>query len=494
MFLYNSVQQFCVEDRNSDDGLNVELLNTIQKTAFFMKRSFLLLFFFLFISLSATAQRSNQVSYVNLINRANAPQIFIDDLVLPAENGEASLSIIFRFDNDFLPFKKITDTDEIEAPDGMKYFTIASLNAEIFEGRSKRRSGNDVNVASRDRWVDTLYTKTFEDTEAKDRYASGSLTNTLSPGSYNYILQLSLMESTNERSSTRQNVRIVDWDKKPTGEIIYLKAATDSTYPLMNLGDNVLFGKDFRMMIRIPDYSERSDYSLNIYKARTSPKDTTKADQEYSVAITGENIMQHVVPSLNKGPEPGISFTETESGYTYAILDIPNKQFENAGYIVELVKDEGPEPVARSFFRSYWQNMPASLLNLDIAIEHMKFIVSESKLKELSAGSAQEKEKKFRAFWEQRDPTPDTVYNELMAEYYRRIEYAFEEFSNRGNLAGHESDQGKIYIQYGPPMSKDRQFPTNGKVVEVWKYQNRTFVFEATTGFGDFVLLGKDSE
>lgn len=79
-----------------------------------------------------------------------------------------------------------------------------------------------------------------------------------------------------------------------------------------------------------------------------------------------------------------------------------------------------------------------------------------------------------------------------MAEYYRRIDYAFKEFSNRGNLAGHESDQGKVYINYGPPDSKDRQFPKNGEVIEIWKYGNKRFVFEASTGFGDFVLIGTE--
>lgn len=459
-----------------------------------MKRSFLLLVVLILTSFTVFAQRSGKVNYVQLINRANAPQIFIDDIILPTEDGKANLSIIFRFDNDFLPFKKITEDDEINVPEGMNYYTIASLNAEIFEGKSRRSGGSDVNVASRDRWADTLFTATFEETESKNKYASGSLTNTLSPGEYNYVLQLSLMESTNERSSSRRNVTVQNWDEKPTGEVIYLKAGDENAYPLMNLGDNVLFGQDFRMMIRIPDYQETADYTVNISKARTTQKDTTKLDQEYSEDILSTDIMQNVVPALNKGEEPSITFNKVENGYTYAVVNIPNKQFDNAGYVVEILSNEDDKPVAKSFFRSYWQDMPASLLNLDIAIEHMKFIVSDSKLKELRSGDAREKEKKFRSFWDQRDPTPNTVYNELMAEYYRRVDYAFKEFSNRGNLAGHESDQGEIYIKYGPPNSKDRQFPTNGKVLEIWEYPNRKFVFEATTGFGDFILRGKESD
>ena len=90
------------------------------------------------------------------------------------------------------------------------------------------------------------------------------------------------------------------------------------------------------------------------------------------------------------------------------------------------------------------------------------------------------------------DPTPNTVLNERMAEYYRRIDYAFKQFGNRGNLAGHESDQGKVFINFGPADEIDRQFPTNGKVIEIWKYGSKNFIFEASSGFGDFILIGTE--
>jgi GWxTD domain-containing protein len=459
-----------------------------------MKRSLIIAFLLLVPASSLFAQRSNRVNFVNLINRASAPQIFFDDIVLPTETGEANVSIIFRFDNDFLPFKKKTVDDEIELPSGMNYFTIASLNAEIFEGKAKRRRSNDVNIASRDRWTDTLYTKTFEETESKNLYASGSLTNKISPGQYNFVLQLSLMESTNERTSSRQNITIQNWDEKETGEIIFIRDKNKDSYRLMNLGDNVFFGKDFTALVRIPDYKSSDSYSVEISKASVNRRDTTKLKTDYSEEIASSDIMTNVLPKLSKGKDPSITFTEMNDGYTYAAVTIPNARFENAAYIIEVVKDGVSEPIAHSFFRSYWPDMPASLLNLDIAIDNMKFIVSEAKVKEIKSGSMMEKERKFREFWEQRDPSPNTVYNELMAEYYRRIDYAFKEFGNRGNLAGHESDQGEVYIKFGPPTSTDRQFPTNGKVIEIWEYPNRKFVFEATTGFGDFVLLGKEAD
>ncbi|MEQ9310639.1 MAG: GWxTD domain-containing protein [Balneolaceae bacterium] len=455
-----------------------------------MLKRYFSLFAILLLATPVLAQRSNKVDYVNLANRANAPQIFIDDIILPTEDGKASLSLIFRFDNDFLPYKKISPSDDIIAPEGMEFFTIARLNSEIFKGRISRRNSSNVETVSRDLWTDTLYTKTFAETESKNLYASGSLSNTLDPGDYNYVLQLSLMENTRDRNSNRQNVRIWDWKNKPTGEIYLIKEKTeDERFRLMNLDDNVLFGQDFKALVRIPKYSDELDYTVEVFKARPNQKDTLKAESIYKSAISNQEVRNGVIPILSKNEEPTLSYKETDMDFNYVLLTIPNSTFENSAYILEIKSSDSNNPIARTFFRSYWQNMPASLLNLDIAIENMKFIVGENEIKRLKSGNSQEKEKKFRAFWDSKDPTPNTVYNELMAEYYRRVDFAFKEYRNPGNPIGYESDQGEIYIKFGPPDSKERQFPTNGKVLEVWKYPNRTFLFERTTGFGDFVLL-----
>nr|WP_286670562.1 GWxTD domain-containing protein [Fodinibius salsisoli] len=123
----------------------------------------------------------------------------------------------------------------------------------------------------------------------------------------------------------------------------------------------------------------------------------------------------------------------------------------------------------------------------------LHYIVNEKTLDQLRSGSESAREQKFRAFWEKRDPTPDTEYNELMAEYYRRIDYAYQNFTTN-NTIGYESDQGEIYIKFGPPENKERRFPANGSTIEIWTYPNRQFVFRATTGFGDFKLVTDQSQ
>jgi len=60
----------------------------------------------------------------------------------------------------------------------------------------------------------------------------------------------------------------------------------------------------------------------------------------------------------------------------------------------------------------------------------------------------EERDNFIEAFWQRRDPTPDTEENEYKEEHYRRIAYANEHFA--AGIPGWKSDRGRIYIMYGP--------------------------------------------
>ncbi len=55
----------------------------------------------------------------------------------------------------------------------------------------------------------------------------------------------------------------------------------------------------------------------------------------------------------------------------------------------------------------------------------------------------------IEAFWQRRDPTPDTYENEFKEEHYTRIAYANQHFG--AHDLGWKTDRGRIYIVYGPP-------------------------------------------
>src|ERR1700686_1389493 len=61
----------------------------------------------------------------------------------------------------------------------------------------------------------------------------------------------------------------------------------------------------------------------------------------------------------------------------------------------------------------------------------------------------EERDNFIEAFWQRRDPTPDTEENEYKEEHYQRIAYSNEHFA--AGVPGWRTDRGKMYIMYGKP-------------------------------------------
>src|SRR6202521_5755263 len=86
--------------------------------------------------------------------------------------------------------------------------------------------------------------------------------------------------------------------------------------------------------------------------------------------------------------------------------------------------------------------------------EEVPYIISdEERSAFLQLQTNEEREQFIEAFWQRRDPTPDTVENEFKEEHYRRIAYTNERFSS--GIPGWRTDRGRIYIMWGPPDEID---------------------------------------
>jgi len=90
----------------------------------------------------------------------------------------------------------------------------------------------------------------------------------------------------------------------------------------------------------------------------------------------------------------------------------------------------------------------------------------------------EERDNFIEAFWQRRDPTPDTEENEFKEEHYQRIAYANEHFA--AGVPGWKTDRGHIYIVYGKPDEIDSH-PSGGsyeRPMEEGGGQTSTFPFE----------------
>ncbi len=139
----------------------------------------------------------------------------------------------------------------------------------------------------------------------------------------------------------------------------------------------------------------------------------------------------------------------------------------------------------------YWVDVPQTEEDISMALRQMRYIVPEDSLDKYEELPLEEQKKFFKRFWAERDPNPNTEVNELMEEYFRRVNYAIREYS-AFNRDGWLSDRGRILIKFGFPDDIERHpFEINTVPYEVWRYYNlrKVFVFSDKTGFGDYRLL-----
>ncbi len=103
---------------------------------------------------------------------------------------------------------------------------------------------------------------------------------------------------------------------------------------------------------------------------------------------------------------------------------------------------------------------------------------------EAAAGGAA-KEGAVRKYWQWRDPTPLSDFNERLVEHYRRVAHSRERFADG---AFPWDRRGDVYVRYGEPdhvgRSDDVRFETDPRVVAV----KDRFVRAADSAVGDLLM------
>ena len=106
----------------------------------------------------------------------------------------------------------------------------------------------------------------------------------------------------------------------------------------------------------------------------------------------------------------------------------------------------------------------------------------------------EERDQFIEAFWQRRDPTPDTEENEYKEEHYRRIAYANEHYA--AGIPGWKTDRGRMYIVFGP-ADEIESHPSGGsyeRPMEEGGGETSTFPFETwryryLEGIGQEVII-----
>lgn len=195
---------------------------------------------------------------------------------------------------------------------------------------------------------------------------------------------------------------------------------------------------------------------------------------------------------INKAEKILFEKTITDSSKTGIFnytVNLPAEHIEGIGIIIktELIQGKySSEKIKIIIIRK--AGISHLISNLEDALQQMRYILTADERREIKKVSTKKREELFKNLWKYRDPTPDTAVNELMNEYYKRVAYSnmhFESFRD-----GWETDQGMIYIIFGPPNEIDRYLlQQRQEPFETWQYyriqESFTFVGD---NFGHFRL------
>ena len=164
-------------------------------------------------------------------------------------------------------------------------------------------------------------------------------------------------------------------------------------------------------------------------------------------------------------------------------------QFSEGNITFLLFKGDEQKPYVTYYKQCLWFDKPFALMNPEFAIKILKYMTGEDEISKILSVKEKYYYKELYKFWKKYDPTPSTQYNEVMSEYYRRVDYTSKYFSSISNKKGFDTDRGKIYIQFGKPKRIERSSNNEGKVVETWYYdQQKRFIFIDKQGTGEFPL------
>lgn len=325
-------------------------------------------------------------------------------------------------------------------------------------------------------WTETIESRNYEETVTPGAGRMLQRSFLLLPGKYTFVVQCTDADT---RKATRTSRPVVVRDLAPApvsvSDILLVRSMkTDGPRAVVtpnisaNVGESV---SGFDVFVEV--YRDGTVDSVELIPVvRTIEGNPVGRDTVYKALTKVRTACFLTIPTRNIAPGP----------YTLTIEARPLR-----------MSDEGRERGAvtgasRTFFVRL-RGLPVSILDIDRAIDQLQYIADRDIIDALKALPPDQKKDQFLAFWKRKDPLSSTEQNELMEEYYTRIDYANKSFGHYQE--GWRTDRGMVYVVFGPPNNIERHpFDIDAKPYEIWTYYslNRNFIFVDYNGFGDYRL------
>ena len=297
-------------------------------------------------------------------------------------------------------------------------------------------------------------------------------------------------------------------------ELFFTDKNTNKTYKIKKKINVKSFNSDEMMLsdIQIASMVELSEERSNFVKngakiipnpSRIFDSNSSRANfyfEIYNIQYSDFNktnsfTMSYVVKNEKKDTIFNFSRTYSKPDKSISInFPVPINTLDAGEYRLELEitdDDTKDKAYAKTTFIIYRSPMDLRFVSFDKAVDMLRMIATNKEIKKLKKVSQQNRQVALKNFWKSKDPTPGTLENEYMVEFYSRINYVNKAFEAPGK-EGWKTDRGKIYIRFGTPDTINRATANYGwEKYEMWIYheQNKRYVFVDKFGFGDYNLV-----
>jgi GWxTD domain-containing protein len=183
-----------------------------------------------------------------------------------------------------------------------------------------------------------------------------------------------------------------------------------------------------------------------------------------------------------------LNLDQEEGNTSYFLITDINQSLDEGTYRIQF------EDSAESNYTNFdvvWLQKPRSLFNPELAIEIIEYIDKPDVVRELLKEDDEDYPEVLNNYWRKYDKDKTTKFNEMMNEFYTRVDSADIKFSIVRTERGSKTDRGRIYIKFGQPDSVLRTYSATNQIIETWIYEqaNRKFYFTDKSGLGDFTLM-----
>jgi GWxTD domain-containing protein len=405
------------------------------------------------------AQAQAELSETNESDKI-APFFYLDMANFRGERpNESRLEIYLKIMYDELQFVKL-------APDSFRAVyevSVVVLDEDDFQVNGKI-------------WRDSIFVKDFETTNSRQLFHADQVNFVLAPGKY------------------RVSIGVMDDDTRRTG-------SRKTTIIMRDFGETKLAMSDVLIADAV---SVDSSGNLVPHPQVTAPRQEKSQLFAFFEIYDQDNDKEYKISYVLKNPKGDKVFKNAAvvrhtGQITPVVLELPNATLAHGVYLIQIeVKGSKQTTMTEREITLHWVGIPTNIADLDQAIEQMRYIAKKEGMKKIMSAPPEKRREAFMKFWQENDPTPGTETNELMDEYYARVNYANVHF--RGMREGWRTDMGMVYIIFGPPSDIERN-PFNRstgslfagrtvKAYEIWNYYNinRQFIFIDETGYAEYHL------